>query len=373
MAEFKRNASDARTPEQHSNDIFRNTLNRDPLKPFMGRRGEGTMIVVDPSLTVKAGETTHFHFVPQADVDPIRGQDTSIKGNESKFSEFTTSVTVDEVNFAFKTTGDMTEQRTLINARMETMKQVENSFVLYNPKQLFKVMSGFGISDSDSLVASSTGTITRVNGQNRAIRADGTTDWALVTEGDSDNLAVFTNVTAADKLNPTLISRAAVMAATSTPYKLEPLRMKDGDEVYVLFVSRKAGFDLRQNPDWIAHALAVPDRDWENDQIARGALGTIDNVIVKEVDWVKEVTDGSRSVARNLLVGANAVGLAFGKNGTLRLVEDTEDYDREYGVRGVEIRGEVKLAFTDQTVSPDSNDTSNDIDYGIAQVLTASD
>ncbi len=160
------------------------------------------------------------------------------------------------------------------------------------------------------------------------------------------------------------------MARTSTPYKMQPLRVgPNNEEHFMLFVSLEVGYDLSEHPDWITHALSTSDKGFENDPIATGALGIIGNVIVKESERIIKVTDGTTSIARNLLVGADAVVLGFAQ--TLDLQEQWNDYRRELGINGSEIRGEAKLAFTDQTISV-TNDTANDIDYGIAQVITAS-
>lgn len=371
MAEFVREASSDLTPLEHSNMIWRDSLKLMSLRGLLGAKGSGNPIIVDTGLTTKAGETNRYHFVPFANKPVIRGQDASITGNEYKFNEFSSDVTIDEVNFPFKKRGKMTDQRSILQIRAELGRQVSQHFSQYNEDQLFKVMTGGSVIETDASMQDSTNTTDRVNGASRCIRANGTSNYALVTEANSDNVAVFAALSATDKISPALIKRAGVMATTSTPYKMQPLRVgPNGEEVFILFVSPEVAYDLMEHPDWITHVLSVTDKGFENDEIATGALGVLDNVIVKRSERVIKVTDGTTSIARNLLLGGDAAVLAWSQ--TLDMVEEFTDYRRELGVNGSEIRGEGKLSFTDQTLS-ETNDTTQDIDYGIAQVLTASD
>jgi hypothetical protein len=371
MASFVREAGSDLTPAEHSAQIWRDSLKLMSLKGLLGAKGSGNVIVVDNMLQNNAGDTIDYHFVPYADKQPIKGQDATIQGNEYSFSEYSTQLTIDEVNFPFKKRGKMTDQRSILDVRAELGRQIAQHNAQYNEDQLFKVMSGGGVSEALSALQDSTDTTDRVNGASRCIAANGASSFTVTTEAASDNTALFAAVTATDKISPALIKRAAVMARTSSPYKMQPLRVGPNNaEFFILYLSLEAAYDLTEHPDWITHALSTTDMNFGDDPIATNSLGVFGNVIVKESERIIKVTNGTRSIARNLLMGADAAVLGFSQ--TLDLQEQWNDYRRELGVNGSEIRGEVKLAFTDKDSSA-TNDTTADIDYGIAQVITASD
>jgi hypothetical protein len=94
----------------------------------------------------------------------------------------------------------------------------------------------------------------------------------------------------------------------------------------------------------------------ENDPIATGAMGVWENIILKEADYLPTVTKGDVTIARNLLLGADAAAMAYAQ--TLNYVEQKFDYGREMGVAADEIRGIKKLDF-------------DGVDLNIAQVPCA--
>ena len=373
MAEFVREASDStRTPVQHSQMIMTNALKSNTFFPLMGKPDDpNAAIIVDPTLTINAGDTTRYHYIPLNEVDPIIGQDVTIEGNENSFNEYTTSLSIDEFNFPFKVRGKLTKQRSIFNARERMRYQIEENSRLHNEKQIVKVLSGGTYKEAMSNLTSSTDTTDRVNGANRCFESTGPNDGAAVTEANSDNTALFASVAATDKISPALIKGAADAAYTASPYKLTPMRLESGDAVFICYLSFNAARNLTEHPEWMTYALTLEDVGWK-DAITKGALGVIDNVIIKRSEHIIEVTDGSRSVARNLLIGAGAAVIGYGIDGALDYVEWWKDYKRELGINACEIRGEAKFAFNDQDTTT-ADDASADIDFGVAQIATASD
>ncbi len=372
MSEFVREANDPdRTPVQHAQDIYTNTIRKNPFFALMGTKDSGASIIVDGTLKSNAGDTVIYHFVPTNEVDPIIGQDVTITGNENTFYEFTTKLKIDEFNHAFKMRGKLTKQRTIFNARKRLTKQIENNWSLTDAKRIVKALSGGTFYESQSSLTSSTTITDRVNGANRCFEAVGPSDGGNVTEANSDNVALFASVSATDTISPLLIKGASDAAWTSSPYKMTPIRLESGDPVFILYLSFNAARNLTEHPMWQTYAMSIDDMGWK-DAITKSALGVIDSVIIKKSEHIIEVTDGTRSIARNLLIGGGAAVLGYGEDGTLDYTEQWTDYKREIGVTGTEIRGEAKLSFTDQTLSK-SNDTTKDIDYGVAQIVTASD
>ena len=371
QAKFVVGANNANTPIQHSNNIFRNSLKLTNLSRMglLGKPDSGKPVIVDTSLTSKAGDTINYHFVPFADVDPIHGQDASIQGNENKFSEFSTPVVIDEVNFPFLSQGRMTQQRTILNVRDEMFMQIARHFQQYNEKQVFNRLSGIGLLEGTATYQDPTRTVDQVNGANRCIRAKGGDNFEILTEAQSDNAALVALMQDVDTISPKAIMRASVMArqtSAANPYKMQPLRVTNGKEFFLLFISTEDAYQLMVHPDWLVRAANSADSGLENDPMATGTLGIIKNVIVHESEFITAIDrlgDGTSFLRRNLLLGQNAAAIAWAQ--TLTYVEQLEDYDRKLGVNGFEIRGELKLNFENK------DDASDRIDFGVAQLITA--
>jgi N4-gp56 family major capsid protein len=365
MAEFVRDASSALTPTWHSDQIWRESLKSLSLTGMMGSKGSGMPIVLDPMLRSEAGETINYHFVPFADKPAILGQDSTIKGNEYSFDEFKTSVTIDEVNFPFKRKGRMTKQRSILAVDNELRRQVTQHFREYNENRIFEELTGITVGTPSSTYTAAGDTTDRVNGAQRCIRAGGTPGYTVVAEASTDNVALLSAMTTADTLTTSLIDRASVLARTSTPYKMSQIRVgPNGEPYYILLISPEAAYDLRRDPDWKARMLSVGEAGIESDPIAMGAMGVWNRVIVKESERIIKIVGSSETYARNLLLGADSLVLAWAQ--TLQTTEFIDDYGREYGVNGYEIRGETKLAYEDKTAG-----VSTDIDYGVMQVISA--
>jgi len=281
-------------------------------------------------------------------------------------------VSIDEIIYAFRKRGLMTDQRTIFDVRKELSNQIARHFAQYNEDVAIKVMSGISYNDDDKTGwESSTATDDLVSGANRCIRASGANSYATVTAAGSDNTALVAAMATTDKYSPTLIEEATVMVRTADPtsndsassatntYKMQPLRVgSSNEEVFCNLVSLQCARDLRFNADWQNHCFSLAERGFDKSPIATGALGMWNNVIVKPSERVIKFNDGSgNEYARNLLVGADAMLCAWAK--TLDYSEELIDHDRELSSAGSEIRGETKVTF-------------NGVDLGVAQIIAAS-
>jgi hypothetical protein len=375
MAQFIRGTGSDLTPIQHSRQIFREQLKRFSLRGISRKQGQGGVICLDTTLKGSPGDTVRHHFIPYTQSSPLRGQDIEILGNEESFNEYSLDVIVNEINYAFRKKGAMSDQRVIYSIRQEMSAQLADRFNQYDEDVIFKVASGIGYEDDDQTTwESSTNAVDRVNGSNRCFRADGGNGFAAVTEANSNNVALLSAMNTSDKLSLSAIRRVAtavrtansasndtVGSATNT-YKMRPYRFaqqKDGTnrEWFFLFCSLEAGVDLMETPEWI---------NWQHSQNNRmsptmeeiGAIGTYHNVIIVPSERIIKFNDGSGNVyARNLLMGADAVMCAWAQ--TTDYTEELIDHKRGISIRGGQIRGETKITF-------------NGVDMGVAQLVTAS-
>jgi len=386
MAHYARQAGDARTPIDHSRQLFKEQLKLFSLKGMSGKQGSGAPIIMDTTLKHSAGETRRHEFIPHAYAKPLRGQNVGILGNESAIESFYMDVTVNEVNFPFRKEGLMTDQRTIFNTRKEMSSQIRDHFAQYTEDQPFKVWSGVGFEDDDQDAwESATDTNDRVAGAKRIIRSTGAAGYEVITptssttySGNFDLLAgngcTAGALAQTDILSCELIERAAIMARTAdarnndssdtitNTYKMRPVKIKQGDqnlnqEFFYLFVSLEAAADLRFSATWVDHAESLADRGLKQTPQTLGAVGIWNNVMIIPTERVLRFNDGSGNwFSRNLLVGADSLFCGWAQ--TTNYTEELIDHDKGLSVNGCEIRGEKKVNF-------------NGVDMGVAQVITA--
>lgn len=385
MAFYIRQAGDARTPVDHSRQLFKEHLKLFSLKGLSGKQGSGAPIIMDTTLKNEAGETRRHKFIPHAYAKPIRGQNAGILGNESAIQSFYMDVTVNEVNFPFRKEGIMTDQRTVFNVRKEMSAQIRDHFAQYNEDQPFKVMSGIGFEDDDQDGWElATNTTERVSGSKRIIRAVGAAGWEIITPTTSTTYSSNAELLAGtgcaagalavdDTLSCELIERASIMVRTAdarsndsassrtNTYKMRPVRIKQGgnnlnQEFFYLFVSLEAAADLRFSETWVDHAESLADRGIAHSPQTMGAVGIWNNVIIVPSERIVRFRSAAGLwFARNLLIGADALFCGWAK--TTDYTEELVDHQKNLSVNGCEIRGEKKVEF-------------NGVDMGVAQVIT---
>ena len=344
----------------------------------MGQRGSGKPIIVnsDKFKGKGNGDSIRYHFVPQYKGPGIRGQNKSVTGNEKTIDEFYTDVRVDQIAQAFKTKGKVTELRSIIPIRDEFKTQLVNWFKMVTEWDMVAALTGYmtdgvefleGYTINEDGILAITGeayTNPLVNGKGRCFRSDyenkkfTTVD---VAPENSSNEALLTDMTAEDIMSTALLDELQMRCKqANTKYAMKPIRMKDGNEYYMLLLHPRAALQLRQDERWVKRQLSNYQgiKTLESDPVATGAMGTWEKIIVKEADHISTCStpDGSKTIARNLLFGSDAAVMGYAQ--TLDYTEEYTDYKRIFGVAADEIRGIKKLDF-------------NGVDLNIAQVITA--
>jgi hypothetical protein len=366
MASFVRATGHAANPIVHNKQIFRDTVLGSVIGELMGSAGSGAPIVTDFELAAQAGDTKTIHLTPWIDVDPIEGQDVTLKGNESSITEAVFDVVIDERNWPIATRGRMTDQRSLVNWQTEAKKQIGNLIEQYNNDQIFRQLSGYtGPGDTSA-------TTPRVNGANRCFSCTGTSGVSLVTAANSTETLLDSSMAQTDLMNMKAIDDivAHVSAKRANDYRLNCVkRTGQGDqEFYHLFLSPIAANQLRADPDWQNLHLSRLEAGL-GDSFATGFLGVYNNVLVRYNNRIKTFNvTGTDTYARNVLIGSDALYAAWAV--TLGFDSDTDDYGREQGQNGYQIRGEGKIRMS---IDPDTNPSAgtDDQDLGVAQIISA--
>jgi N4-gp56 family major capsid protein len=378
MGYFIRDVGDGRTPKEHEREIFKQYIMGTTFSSYMGKRGSGKSIILDSKAFsgMGKGDTRAYHFVPQFMGAGIRGQNKSIEGNENTIDEFTTEVRVDQIIQAFRKEGKMTDLRTIINLRSEFKDQLANWFKIWTEFDIIDALTGYmtdgasyldgfsrDVIDGSIQIDASGAAMTNplVKGEGRCFRPDydgSRFNVVDVSEADSCNDALLTDMTGNDIMNTQLLDELQARAKTAGKYPMKPIRLSNGQEYYILILHPTAARQLRQDSRWEKRVLSSYQGkgSLENDPIATGAMGIWEKIIVKEADYIPTLGNDNVQIARNLLLGADAAVMAWAQ--TLNYVEKEFDYNTKMGVMADEIRGIKKLDF-------------NGVDLNIAQVVTA--
>ena len=355
MAQFIRGTGSNLTPLQHSFEIWKQYILTYFFANMTGKKGSGKPIVVDSSLFKgkQAGDTGRYHFIPQFFGEGIEGQNPYITGNENTLEEFYMDIRVDQIAQAFARKGKMTDIRTIWDIRSEFKQQLANWFRWKTETDMVDALSGFITDGVTRLSGAAANTTAVVNGAGRCIRPDyasSSFSTVKVAAANTSTSALLSAMNAGDTMNTELLDVLQDFCKTAGKYPMSPIRSKDGEEYYLLILHPKAAIDLRKDERWEKRALAslTGKGSLENDPIATGAIGVWEHIIVKEANYIKTHTgtgDDSNSVtiARNLLLGADAAVLAYAQ--TLDYNEELRDYKRIMGVAADEIRGMRKLVF----------------------------
>lgn len=365
MAYFIRGTGDPRTPLEHERDIFKQYLLGTFFSNMMGKRNSGKPIIVDDKSFrgTGAGDTKRYHFIPQVYGEGIEGQNKSVTGNEDTIDEFYTDIRVDQVAKAFKTKGKVTNLRAIVPIRSEFKSQLINWYKWRTENDIISALTGYTTDGVVKLAGAARNTTPLVKGEGRCFRpdyADSKFTTVNVSEANSTNAALLRDIVAGDIMNTEILDNLQYLAKSAGKYPMKPMRLKNGNEYYVLVLHPKAAIQLRQDAEWRKRALANYEgcRSLEGDPIATGMMGVWEKIIVKEADYITTASNaaGDKTIARNLLLGADASVIAYAQ--TTDYTEEWTDYKRIYGVCADEIRGFKKLDF-------------NGVDLNIAQVPCA--
>ena len=355
-----------KTPLKHSKDIAHEYLRLGKMAPFKGMPGSGKPIVMRSDFVEGGGDNQRFHFIPQNRTDGIYGQNATILGNEESLDDYYMDLKVDVVAKAFKKKGVMTDIRTIWNFREQSKDQLVNWFALQDDIWTIDALTGRLTNGFDYIADSAENTTVYTNGSARVLLArDGSAE--IVADADltkTTNTLLTTAATTglgmdtSNKMNSYVLDEVSVMTADGmSKYNLEPIKVENGDEYYILLIDKISRRDLRQDSRFEQHMISVLEAGLGEDPIATGAMGVWDNVIIKCIDGLYRWEDPNNAgdyYTRNLLLGSNALGIGYAME--MDYTEELEDHDRLLSVAGSEVRGQTKVTF-------------DGVDMGVAQVI----
>lgn len=348
-------------PEQWSQNIFTNALERGSLADQTGPVGSASLVQVDEDLTLKPGSTINYTFVPYKKNPMIIGNEAGVRKNASAMSEFGLPITIDILTASFFKKGRLTDQNLVWNFRETAKGHLERREMDSHEDLNIAALSGVTyteINDVSNPHLSAADTVDRVNGDTRCLRSSGGSATAAVTAANSDNAAIVGAMSSTDVASVELIDNCFLQARTNDPYLVTPLMLQNGELVYVMYFSLRAAKQVKRDPLFEKYNLAKITAGGGNDPFANASFGQWENVLLKSNERIIEFGATGNKFARNLFCGGQAVINLFG-NLQADYTEETTDHKTDTSAATATIRGQSKVTF-------------NGTDVNVIQAITAS-
>ena len=327
--------------EQWSNDVFGEYLGGNPFYNFMGSNSN-SVIQVKEELTKASGDAITVQLRAKLSGTGVTGS-TTLKGNEEDLIFYDQKLTVDTLRHAVILRGEMSEKRAAFDLR----NQAREALVDWATDKM-----------RNNIITALTDTSV---GRDQSRYMYGATDgnW------DATHTTALANVDATnDVLSTEMISKAKRKATLDGSRKVRPFTLKQGnkvEEVFVLFAQPYAVRDLLNDQAFKDVNTHIPT-SFGDSVLVHGQRykGMWDGVMIFECDEMPTIAGAGAAgidVAHNVLCGAQAAAIAWGKRTNYK--EDSDDYGHENGFAIDEIRGIEKLVF-------------NGVDHGVVNLFTAS-
>lgn len=279
--------------------------------------GQGSIVQVKRQLEKAPGDAITFGMADSirgtAGVTgntPLEGHDgTSYVVNNDAMVFNDQKVTIDQIRNSVKIAGTMDEKRVAFDMRNEAKDRLTD-WLAYNEDQaIFTV-----IKTCDEIGGTGSSVDTVFGGTHTSLTYD-----AIV---DMKKEALF----------PTTNN---VTGGASTSRRLEPIKVENGIEVFVLGVNPADAAAFRKSTDF-KNFNQNGDLRGSTNSLFTGNLGVFNNVVIHE--------HSSFTAGKPIMMGANAVFLAYGKE--IMYGEKMFDYDNQVGFMIGSIRGVALAKFS---------------------------
>lgn len=354
--------------EQWDDQVFLEYVRENQYSPYMGT-DENAAIQIDEMLTKKPGDAVTFSLVGRMTATNVGSG--ILEGNEEAIGNFSHKVEIIVVRNAF-VVDNFEDQVTAFDIKNAGRTQLKNwamDLLRDNINEALHSRNGINY-----------GTATAVNHDTWQVdNADRVVYVGTAVSGDhTADLLTLTGGT--DTLTSTVVSLARRKARTADP-KMKPIRVNGSEEWFVLFCDPFAFRDLKDD---------AVIQNAQRDALARGQTNPLfragdiiwDGVICREVPEIAEFIDpaggtwgagatadslktagaASARVGVSFMLGAQAIGIAYGKR--MKTTTDTREYGFLKGFGVEEFRGVEKLLF--------QTGTTNNVDHGVVTIYSAS-
>lgn len=363
-----------------SREFWKVARNNSFINQFAGT-GSNAMVQRVTELT-KNNKGTKANITLLADMtgDGITG-DNTLEGNEEALRAFDISIELDQLRFANRMAGRLTDQKTVVNFREQSRDALAYAIADRCDQLAFLTLSGVAYTHKTNgalrATSSSAGhelvdlefaSDVSAPTSARHLRADG----ANIVAGDT------TALVAGDTMQYRHIVELKAFAKDNY---IRGIRAAGNDEVFHMFVTPQQMADLKLDSDFLANVRNAGVRGNQNGLFSGTSSLMVDGVMIHEFRHVfntsgattgasgnagaagyKWGADASVVGARALFCGAQA--LAMADIGLAEVVEDTFDYGNQAGISIGKIFGLRKPKY--------NSDVSGSVqDFGVIAFDTA--
>lgn len=244
------------------------------------------------------------------------------EGNEEELTTYSMDVEVNQKRNAIRLQGEMDEQKNAIEMRPIAREALAGWQSEIMQKEIFRKGGG----------------IVAYTFSNTPVAPNST---RVIYGG---NATADTDIDSADKMDLALLFKISNTIPTLTPI-IRPIRYK-GKNYYLMLIHPRQRYDLMQDDSYLTLQKDAGLRGLEN-PLFSGADAIVDNLIIHAHNYVPTFSTWGSTTdlpgARALVMGAQAIALALGKEG--KWVEKSFDYDNKWAICTGAIWGVQKTRF----------------------------
>lgn len=363
-----------------SREFWKVARNNSFINQFAGT-GSNAMVQRVTELT-KNNKGTKANITLLADMtgDGITG-DNTLEGNEEALRAFDISIELDQLRFANRMAGRLTDQKTVVNFREQSRDALAYAIADRCDQLAFLTLSGVAYTHKTNgglrTTSSSAGhelvdlefaSDVSAPTSARHLRADG----ANIVAGDT------TALVAGDTMQYRHIVELKAFAKDNY---IRGIRAAGNDEVFHMFVTPQQMADLKLDSDFLANVRNAGVRGNQNGLFSGTSSLMVDGVMIHEFRHVFNTSGATTGTSTNAgaagykwgaaanVVGARALfcgaqALAMADIGLAEVVEDTFDYGNQAGISIGKIFGLRKPKY--------NSDVSGSVqDFGVIAFDTA--
>jgi|TARA_R110000851_G_scaffold201541_1_gene352763 N4-gp56 family major capsid protein len=365
-----------------SRDFWKVARNQSFINQFAGS-GSNAMVQRVTELT-KNNKGTKANITLLADMtgDGITG-DYTLEGNEEALRAYDISIELDQLRFANRIAGRMTDQKTVVNFREQSRDALAYAIADRCDQLAFLTLSGVAYTHKNNgglrtVVGGA------VNGQ-ELVDLEFASDVSAPTASrhrrvDGDNIVAgdTTALVAGDTLK---YKHIVNLKAYAKDQYIRGIRGAGNQETYHMFVTPSQMANLKLDTDFIANVRNAGVRGASNSLFAGSSSLMVDGVMIHEFRHVFNTSGATTGASGNAGAAgykwgaaANVVGgralfcgaqaLALADIGLPEMVEDTFDYGNQSGISVGKIFGFRKPKY--------NSDITGDVqDFGVICLDTA--
>jgi len=381
-----------------SRSFWKTARNNSFINQFAGT-GSNAMVQRVTELTKSAkGSKANITLLADMAGDGITG-DNTLEGNEEALRAFDISIEMDQLRFANRIQGRMTDQKTIVNFREQSRDTLAYAMADRIDQLAFLTLSGlqYNLKNNGALRAATAVTGDVLSGLEFAPGAGDAATSArslCLNSGDANNDSVMSasgsnqnDFTSFDKLSYASIVNLKAYAKDNY---IRGIRGAGNQEVFHMFVTPQQMASLKLDSDFLANVRNAGVRGASNSLFSGTSSLMVDGVMIHEFRHVfntagadditvggyagglsagdpgaKWGATGAVNGARALFCGAQA--LAMADIGNAEMTEDTFDYGNQSGISVGKIFGLKKPKFN--IAAPGA--TADVQDFGVITLDTA--